>query len=60
MCSQRNEIVQQQEVMLMMWLIILIAVLLVSLIAVLYAIAHAMDYDPAWDEEEDHDHTGRT
>jgi hypothetical protein len=60
MCSQRNEIVQQQEVMPMKWLIILIAVLLVSLIAVLYAVAHAMDYDPAWDEEEDHDYTGRT
>jgi LPXTG-motif cell wall-anchored protein len=44
----------------MMWLIILGAVLLVSLIAVLYAVAHAMDYDPAWDEEEDHDYTGRT
>ena len=44
----------------MMWLIILSAVLLVSLIAVLYAVAHAMDYDPAWDEEFHDDHTGRT
>ena len=59
-CSQRNEIVLQQEVMPMIWLIILGGLLLVSLIAILYAIGHAMDYDPAWDEEEDHDHTGRT
>ena len=36
-------------------LIILGAVLLVSLIAILYAVAHAMDYDPAWDEGEDHE-----
>lgn len=57
MCSQRNEIVPQQEVMPMMWLIILSAVLIISLVAILYAIAHAMDYDPAWDsalDEEDH------
>ena len=60
MCSQRNEIVPQQEVMPMIWLIILGGLLLVSLIAILYAVAHAMDYDPAWDEEEDHDYTGRT
>ena len=39
----------------MMWLIVMAGVLLVSLIAVLYAVAHAMDYDPAWDEEEDHE-----
>lgn len=45
----------------MKWLIILSAVLLVSLIAILYAIAHAMDYDTSWDDMEDHDdHTGRT
>lgn len=45
----------------MMWLIVMAGVLLVSLIAVLCAIAHAMDYDPSWDNKEDHhDHTGRT
>ncbi len=44
----------------MKWLIILSAVLLVSLIAVLYAVAHAMDYDPAWDEEDHNDNQGRT
>ncbi len=60
MCSQRNEIAQQQEVMPMIWLIILGGLLLVSLIVILYVVAHAMDYDPAWDEEEDHDYTGRT
>lgn len=38
----------------MKWLIILGAVLLVSLIAVLYAIGHAMDYNPEWDDREDH------
>ena len=36
----------------MMWLIVMVGVLLVSLIAVLYAVAHAMDYDPSWDEDE--------
>lgn len=36
----------------MMWLIVMACVLLVSLIAVLYAVAHAMDYDPSWDEDE--------
>ena len=44
----------------MMWLIILSAVLIISLVAILYAIGHAMDYDPAWDsaldEEDHHDH----
>lgn len=44
----------------MKWSIIFGVVLLVSLIVVLYAIGHAMPYDPSWDEEEDHDHTGRT
>ena len=37
----------------MKWLIILSAVLLVSFVAILYAIGHAMDYDPAWDEDKD-------
>ena len=37
----------------MKWLIILSAVLLVSLIAVLYAVARAMDYDTSWDDRED-------
>ena len=43
----------------MMWLIILGGVLLVSLIAVLYAVAHAMDYDPSWDDREDHNDNQR-
>ena len=37
----------------MKWLIILGGLLLVSLIAILYAIGHAMDYDPSWDDRED-------
>ena len=42
----------------MMWLIILSAVLLVvSLIVIFYAVAHAMDYDPSWDEEDHDDYT---
>ena len=40
-------------------LIILGAVLLVSLIAVLYVIGHAMDYDPEWDDREDHNDNQR-
>lgn len=39
----------------MVWLIVMVGVLLVSLIAVLYAVANAMDYDPAWDEENDNE-----
>ena len=42
----------------MMWLIILGGLLLVSLVAILYAIGHAMDYDPAWDEEDHNDNKG--
>ena len=38
----------------MMWLIILGAVLIISLVAILYAIGNAMDYDPSWDDREDH------
>ena len=37
----------------MMWLIILGAVLIISFVAILYAIAHAMDYNPEWDDRED-------
>ena len=43
----------------MKWLIILGAVLLVSLIAVLYSVAHAMDYDTSWDDREDHNDNQR-
>lgn len=46
----------KQGGMPMMWLIILGAVLLFSLVAILYAIGHAMDYNPEWDEEDHHDH----
>ena len=41
----------------MMWLIILSAVLLFSLVAILYLVGHAMDYDPSWDEEDHDDYT---
>jgi hypothetical protein len=41
-----------REVMPMMWLIILSAVLIISLVAILYAIGHAMDYNPEWDDME--------
>ena len=37
----------------MMWIIIMGGLLLVSLVAILYAITHAMDYDPAWDQALD-------
>lgn len=43
----------------MKWLIILSAVLLFSLVAILYAVGHAMDYDPAWDEEDKPDDNQR-
>ena len=49
---------KNKEVMPMMWLIILSAVLIISLVAILYAIGHAMDYDPAWDEEDHNDNKG--
>lgn len=38
----------------MVWLIVMAGVLIVSLITVLYAVTHAMDYDPSWDDREDH------
>ena len=39
----------------MVWIIVMAGVLIVSLITVLYAVAHAMDYDPSWDEENDNE-----
>ena len=39
----------------MMWLIILGAVLIISLVAILYEIGRAMDYDPAWDEDRENE-----
>ena len=44
----------------MTWIYIALVVMVVCAGVVMRLIATAMDYDPAWDEEDHDDHTGRT